>query len=126
MSHRSIHIFISGDAQDHTYIAKEGGNDHALNDNQFQNVPRFSTNGLTNTELVSSLFHRDKHDVRYAHDTREQCQKSNHPKRRMDNFYRQIHLKTLSVVITNPNSTFIFWMNMVILIQTLAIGLLKF
>ena len=70
MTQGGIHILVGKDTQQHADITKESGDDHTLYDDEFQNAPGLRTDGLTDTELMSTFLHSDKHDVRYAYDTR--------------------------------------------------------
>ena len=71
MTQCGVHILIGEDAQQHTHVTEEGGDDHTLYDDEFQDAPRFGTDGLTDSELMRTFFDGDEHNVADAHDTRQ-------------------------------------------------------
>ena len=125
MPQRCVHILISKHTTQHANIAKQGGDNNTLDNNQSQNAPRLCTNSLTDSKLVGALLNGDEHDITYAHDTREQCEESDDPKESMDDIYSFLHLLALSIVIPYPDAAIILRVNLVHTIQSATIVLLK-
>ena len=63
MTYRRIHVFIGSDAKHHADITKEGGNDHTLDDDQFQDAPGLSTDGFADTKFMRTFLDGDEHDI---------------------------------------------------------------
>ena len=79
MPQGGIHILIGCHTQHHTYISKECGDNDALHNNQFEDIPRFGTYRLADTKLMGSFLDGDKHDIRDAHDATQQGEESYDP-----------------------------------------------
>ena len=125
MTQRSIHILIGEDAQQHSHVAKESGDNHTLYDDQFQDTPGFRTDGLADTELVGAFLHGNEHDVRHAHNTTQQRKQTYHPKERVDDSDTLFHLHTLRITVPDPNTTLVFRMRLMIAVQTSAVIFLE-
>ena len=63
MTYRCIHVFIGGHTQYHANITKEGGDNHTLDNDQLQDVPRLGTNGFADAKLMCTFLDGDEHDV---------------------------------------------------------------
>ena len=66
MADCSIHIEIGTYAKQHANVAKEGGDEHAFNDNQPQNGIWCGTDSLADAKLAGALLHGYEHDVRHS------------------------------------------------------------
>ena len=74
---------------------------------------------------MGALFHCDKHDVRYAHNTAEQRKQAHHPEERTDDVDTLLHLQVLREAVPYPQGLFILWMRLMLGIQSMAVFLLK-
>ena len=125
MAQCGIHIFVGKDAQQHANVSEERGDDNTLDDDQLEDVPRSRTDGFADAKLVGTLLHSDEHDVRYAHDTREQRKQTDHPKEGVDNGDGLFHLHALCIAVPDPDTTLIIRMGLMIGVQTTTVGLFK-
>ena len=125
MTKSGIHIFIGEYTHKHAHIAKEGGDDNTLNNDEFQYAPWLGANGFTDSELMGTLFNCDKHNVADTYDTTKQSKQSHNPECGMDDGNTLFHLHILSIAIPYPDGTFVFRMNLMVGIQSTAISILK-
>ena len=125
MTYRGIHILIGSNAENHADITKDGSDDNALDDNQLQDAPRFSTYSFTNAELMGTLFDGNQHDVRDAHDAREQREKTHNPQGLADDADTFLHLHILCITVPQIDSTLVIRMSLMGSIDTLTVFLLK-
>ena len=117
MANRGIHILIGSNTQYHTYITKERGNNHTLDDNQFEDAPRLGTNGLADAKLVRTLLNGNQHDIAHAYDTTEQGKQTYDPERRVNDGNTLLHLHARCIAVPYPESALIFRMHLMVGIQ---------
>ena len=79
MTQSGIHILIGSNAENHTNIAKDSGDDDTLDDNQLQDAPGFGADSFADTKFMGALFHRYQHDIRDTHDATQQREESYNP-----------------------------------------------
>ena len=125
MAYRRIHVLISSYTQYHTDIAEERRDDDTLDDDQLQDAPGLGANGLTDTKLMGTLLHGDEHDVRNAHNAREQCEEADDPECRTNDGDTLFHLQTHRIAIENPEGTLVFRMYLMVGIQATTIFLFE-
>ena len=107
MADGGVHIFIGGDAAEHTDVAEERGDDHALGDDQTEDGGRCGTDSLTDAKLTRALLDGDEHDVAHAYDTRHQCEEADDPQCLADDAHTHVHLHGLREAVPYPHGVLV-------------------
>ena len=121
MPQRGVHPLVDADAEQHAYVAEEGGDDDALDDDEAQYAPRTCADGLAYAELVGSLAHGDEHDVAYAHYAAEQGEEPHNPQCGAYDAYAGLHLQVLREAVPQPHGALVVGVGLVCAVQPLPV-----
>ena len=100
-----VHPLAEHDAGEHAPVTEKGGDEHTLEHDHADDVPRAGTEGTTDAELVCAFLHADEHDVAHAHDATEQREKSQYPESRVDKALGAVHRRIVLGGVPNPHGS---------------------